>query len=266
MSGFSSEWLALREPIDHAARSEEVISALRHYFLNDWKLVVTDIGSGTGSTIRALRPIVYQELTWHLIDYDDTLLSEARKHAEGDRVIFTENDLSTRLEPVFKPAPDLITTSAFLDLVSLEWLQRFVNEVTVREIPFYAALTYDGRTSNTPESEMDGEILSAFNAHQQTDKGFGKALGPAAADEAIRLFQEAGYIVCSAKSDWKANSEHAEFQRQLLSGWRNAASEIHPDRRPVFDLWLEERNALIDAGQNAVMVGHKDFFAVPAEK
>jgi len=219
MSGFSSEWLALREPIDHAARSEEVISALRHYFLNDWKLVVTDIGSGTGSTIRALRPILSQDLTWHLIDYDDTLLSEARKHAEGGRIIFTELDLSKNLAPIFKPAPDLLTTSAFLDLVSLQWLKTFVKEVTIREIPF-----------------------------------------------SIKLFEDAGYIVCKAKSDWKANADHKEFQRQLLDGWRKASSEINPLSQKVFDLWFEDRLALINDNESSVLVGHKDFLAVPPER
>lgn len=265
MSGFSTQWLTLREPIDHAARSEEVISALRHYFLNDWKLVVTDIGSGTGSTIRALRPIMSQDLTWHLIDHDDTLLSEARKHADGDRVMFTEIDLSERLEPIFKPAPDLITTSAFLDLVSLDWLKNFVKEVTVREIPFYAALTYDGRASCLPPNDLDQKVLSAFNEHQQTDKGFGQALGPEAADTAIKLFEDAGYIICKSNSDWKANSDHNEFQRQLLDGWRNASAEIDPDSQKVFDLWFDERIKMIDAGRNSVLVGHKDFLAVPSE-
>jgi len=266
MSGFSSEWLALREPIDHAARSEEVISALRHYFLNDWKLVVTDIGSGTGSTIRALRPILSQDLTWHLIDYDDTLLSEARKHAEGGRIIFTELDLSKNLAPIFKPAPDLLTTSAFLDLVSLQWLKTFVKEVTIREIPFYAALTYDGRTLCSPENELDQNVLEAFNKHQQTDKGFGPALGPNAADTAIKLFEDAGYIVCKAKSDWKANADHKEFQRQLLDGWRKASSEINPLSQKVFDLWFEDRLALINDNESSVLVGHKDFLAVPPER
>ncbi|MDJ0613082.1 MAG: class I SAM-dependent methyltransferase [Rhizobiaceae bacterium] len=266
MSGFSSEWLGLREPVDHAARSEEVISALRHYFLNDWKLVIADIGSGTGSTIRALRPVIGQDLTWHLIDHDDSLLAEARKHAEGDRVMFTESDLSQRLDAIFKPAPDLITTSAFLDLVSHDWLEKFVREVTIREIPFYAALSYDGRTSCNPPNDIDREILSAFNKHQQTDKGFGPALGPDAADTAIELFETAGYIVCKSKSDWKAGADHNEFQRQLLSGWREAAIEILPDSRQVFDLWLDERLALIDENENSVLVGHKDFLAVPKDR
>ena len=264
MSGFSSEWLALREPIDHSARSEEIISALRHYFLNDWKLVITDIGSGTGSTIRALRPVMSQELTWHLIDYDDSLLTEAKKHAEDDHIMFTKADLAQGLDAVFQPDPDLITTSAFLDLVSLNWLENFVDQITRRKIPFYAAITYDGRAHCTPKHEDDEQLLQAFNTHQRTDKGFGPAVGPDAADTAIKLFEQAGYTVCKAESDWKANSEHNEFQRQLLDGWRNAAIEIYPQKQGVFDAWFSKRETLIAENQNAVLVGHKDFLAVPA--
>lgn len=264
MSSFSSEWLALREPIDHSARSEEVISALRHYFLKDWKLVITDIGSGTGSTIRALRPIMSQELTWHLIDYDNSLLAEAKKHADGDHVMFSKADLAKGLDKIFQPEPDLITTSAFLDLVSLDWLEDFVDQITRQKIPFYAAITYDGRAHCTPEQENDELVLEAFNTHQRTDKGFGSALGPSAADTAVRLFEQAGYTVCKADSDWKANSEHNEFQRQLLDGWRNAAIEVFPEKQELFDVWFSKRQNLIDKNQNRILVGHKDFLAVPS--
>ena len=38
---------------------------------------------------------------------------------------------------------NLVTASALLDLVSAEWLERLVNEVAARRLPFYAALNYD---------------------------------------------------------------------------------------------------------------------------
>ncbi len=263
MSGFSGEWLALREPIDHRARNEEILAGVAGWYTQDKFLKITDIGSGTGSTLRALRPVLPQKISWHLVDHDDALLDVARAAAEGDSVEFSLADLSGSLDALFAHSPDLITTSAFLDLVSMEWLEQLVIEITSRKIPFYAALTYDGRAGCEPILEAENEVLEAFNAHQKTDKGFGIALGPDAADTAIELFEQAGYQVNIGKSDWIGNSKHKEFQRMLLQGWHDAAVEIKPNSEKDFDDWYLERLNLIESSNASLFVGHKDIFAVP---
>ena len=264
MTGFSSKWLTYREPLDHAARSETVISALAHYFLNQRHLEITDLGSGTGSTVRALRPFLSQTINWTLIDNDETLLSDARSRLDGiQNVVFTFSDISNSFEKVFEAPTSLITTSAFLDLVSERWLQDLVHEITNREIPFYAALTYDGRSDCKPVHPADTDILQCFNTHQQTDKGFGPALGPHAATAALRLFEKAGYHVVSEKSDWEALGKHPEFQSMLVDGWYQAACNINPDLKETFKDWLNFRMDAISTGKHEVLVGHIDFFAAP---
>lgn len=264
MSGFSAEWLALREPIDHSARSEEVLAGVAGWFAQDEALRITDIGSGTGSTLRALKPILPHRIAWHLIDHDDALLDVAKGEARGDRVEFSLADLSKSLDALFIHEPDLITTSAFLDLVSKDWLETMVREITSRKIPFYAALTYDGRAQCDPEHAIDAKVLNAFNTHQRTNKGFGQALGPDAADTAISLFESAGYQVAHAKSDWVGNSKHKDFQIMLLQGWHDAACEIEHEKAADFNEWLLERINLIHNQDASLFVGHKDIFAVPA--
>lgn len=262
MSGFSSRWLDLREPVDHAARSENVISALCHCFLNHDRIAITDIGSGTGSTIRALKSYL-PDVAWHLIDHDDSLLQEARKHAAGQAVEFTKVDLSENLAPIASPRPDIVTTSAFLDLVSADWLERLVAFLKQEKLPFYAALTYDGRAFTTPHCADEEQVIAAFNQHQKTDKGFGPALGPQAASLAVRLFEEAGYVVTCDPSDWNASAKHADFQKMLLEGWKNAATEIIPGEAAKIDKWFDGRVRLINEGRLETCVGHVDFLAIP---
>ena len=82
-----------------------------------------------------------------------------------------------------------------LDLVSDTWLDRLAVEIAARSIPVYAALSYDGRIGFSPPDPLDAAITAAVNAHQRTDKGFGPALGPAAAAFAIARFEALGYSV-----------------------------------------------------------------------
>ena len=56
MTGFSAEWLALREPADHAARNLEVLAATARYFGGRETIEVLDLGAGSGQTcVRSLR-------------------------------------------------------------------------------------------------------------------------------------------------------------------------------------------------------------------
>ena len=49
MSGFASDWLALREPYDHAARAQPLLAALAAWAAPRGRLAIVDLGSGTGS-------------------------------------------------------------------------------------------------------------------------------------------------------------------------------------------------------------------------
>ena len=61
MSEFSAQWLELREPVDHRSRNQDLQAQVIDY-LTKMKTVypgiirLTDLGSGTGSNLRALAP------------------------------------------------------------------------------------------------------------------------------------------------------------------------------------------------------------------
>ena len=56
MSGFSAEWLALREPYDAKARNAAVLDAVASAFRGEPSVSVVDLACGTGATLRALGP------------------------------------------------------------------------------------------------------------------------------------------------------------------------------------------------------------------
>ena len=80
MSGFSPEWLALREPFDAAARPAALIAELRAHIAQGTAaapLAVVDLGAGAGSNLRCLAPLLGGVQRWRLADNDPKLLDAA---------------------------------------------------------------------------------------------------------------------------------------------------------------------------------------------
>jgi hypothetical protein len=157
---------------------------------------------------------------------------------------------------------DLVATSALLDLVSAAWLDRLVVSLVRLSRPFYAALSYDGHVTLTPENRHDAAVIAAVNRHQCTDKGFGPALGPEAGRAAPERLRGAGFTVLAGRSDWRFGADDRDIQMEMLAGWAGAAGEIGVDPS-ILGEWLGERRDFVTAGRSQMRVGHIDFFATP---
>ena len=265
MSGFSAEWLALREPYDVRARNPAVLEAVASALKSHASVRVVDLAAGAGSTLRALGPYLPARQNWKLIDNDPDLLARATAtpQAEGAAVSAIRLDLNLDLQAALDGPIDLLTTSALLDLVSDTWLDRLAVEIAARSIPLYTALSYDGRIGFSPPDPLDAEITAAVNAHQRTDKGFGPALGPAAAAFAIARFEALGYSVVHGESDWVMGPDDRDMQTEILAGWAAAARDLGTSSAPNATDWLARRRAAVAGGRSSLRVGHVDFFAIP---
>jgi SAM-dependent methyltransferase len=265
MSGFTAEWLALREPHDARARNRAVLDALAAATAAAGAISVVDLACGTGATLRAIASRLPARQDWRLVDNDLSLLARAASGASTRGVTVTRIpvDLTRDLEAALDGAIDLVTTSALLDLVSAEWLDRLVVEVAARRLPLYAALSYGGRIGFEPSDPLDAEVIAAVNRHQETDKGFGPALGPSAAEAAIARFEAARYAVVHGRSDWRLGPRDHDIQRDMLAGWAGAAREIGAISLADAAAWVTRRRDLVAAGRSVITVGHVDFFARP---
>jgi hypothetical protein len=266
MSGFSAEWLNLREPYDLRARNPAVLDAVLALLAGRPSVAIVDLASGTGSTLRALSPRIKSGQIWRLVDNDLSLLARVPPSSPGITVTAAPVDLNRDLEAAFDGPADLVTTSALLDLVSEDWLNRLAVEAAARELPVYAALSYDGRAELAPFDPLDRRIVDAVNRHQRNDKGFGPALGPSAAQSAIAAFERVGYATTHGLADWDFGPPDREIQTEVLSGWAAAAREIgDPPKREIID-WLKRRRALIAAGRSSLRIGHVDLLARPTAR
>ncbi|HET9043978.1 MAG TPA: class I SAM-dependent methyltransferase, partial [Burkholderiales bacterium] len=259
LSGFTTDWLALREPADELARAGALVKA----FVSSpgAALQVVDLGAGTGANLRYLAPRLGGPQEWLEVDSDPTLLGAlaARPAPAGTRVRTLRLDLAHDLDALPLDRNDLVTAAALLDLVSATWLARLAARCAAARADVLFALTYDGRIEWSPAEDGDARIRALVNAHQRTDKGFGPALGPAAAAEAERTFARLGYRMRSARSDWRLGTESRALQAALVDGWVGAAIEIAPREANALEDWRRRRRAHLAAGASRLCVGHLDL-------
>lgn len=282
MTPFSSAWLRLREPLDAASRSRRIAETLKRVTLDRPRRII-DLASGTGANLRCLSRILGGHQEWTLIDHDQALLDTIPRcmtewaasrganvrPSDGEllvsgrgfecRVRVARRDLATALSDLDLPAEGLITASALLDLVSDTWLQTLARRCSSVRATILFALTYDGRVSFDPPEPEDERVHELVDRHQRTDKGFGPALGPAAAEKVVRHFETIGYRVECERSDWQIKPTDANLQEALLEGWLAAAIETAPEEASILRDWLQRRRAHVEGGRSELNVGHVDM-------
>ena len=277
MSSFTVDWLRLREPVDRAAR----VSTLLPQIANCRHIV--DLGAGTGANLRYLAPLIGGKQDWTLVEHDATLVSaipeclsewaDSVVNDQGELFIqgatfnccvrIAQIDLSTQLNQLAIPAGTLVTASALLDLVSEHWLKQLVKRCAQAAAPVWFALTYDGRMHCDPEEPEDEIVRSLFNEHQRTNKGFGPALGPSAAEMTKELLAANGYQTSHTRSDWQLTHDMRDIQHTLVRGWYDAVREYNPQKARELEVWYERRRAHIETGVSTLIVGHTDVVASP---
>src|SRR3954469_23537954 len=279
MERFGADWLALREPADHAARAHGVTDAVVRSLGPDQPVTVLDLATGTGSNVRQVMPRVPGAQEWLAVDADEALLSQlparvaewARVHGfssthDAPRVSVHGDsfacDIATRAVDLSQDIPAalfagrrLVTASALLDLVSESWLADLADKCRACGAAVLFALNYDGMFRCSPEEHADELVRTLVNRHQRTDKGFGPALGADAAAAADRLFSRRGYVVRRERSDWIVSASAPALQRALIDGWAAAAADIDPAAATSIRKWPDQPLPYVAAGQSTRVGG-----------
>ena len=118
ISNFSTEWLALREPVDAASRNVELTARLLEWREQLDTLAALDLASGTGANFRFLAPLLGGEQHWRLVDHDPALLAQGNSGSSNAFWQVERQCLNlVDWESLDFQSVQLVTASALIDLV-----------------------------------------------------------------------------------------------------------------------------------------------------
>lgn len=269
MSAFSPAWLSLREHADAAARSWELLDAVRPSLAHRREIVVRDLGCGTGSMGRWLAGLLPGPQRWILQDRDPMLLDLAvasvpGQAADGSRVtsVGRQGDVA-EVRATDLSGTSLVVASALLDLLTVDEVDGLVAACVTAGCPALLTLSVTGRVRLTPTDPLDGDIATAFNAHQRRTTGGYRLLGPDAVEVTRTAFTSRGASVRGAASPWRLGPDDVELTQQWLRGWVGAACQQQPELAAEASDYLTRRIEACRAGQLHVVVDHEDLVAMP---
>jgi hypothetical protein len=265
----SPEWLVLREPADAAARSAELAERLGRHLPATGRLVIHDLGGGSGAMGRWLAPRLAGPQHWVVHDRDAGLLEIAAAGAPGPAadgapvtVEVRRSDI-TRLAPADLAGASLITASALLDMLTADELAGMLGACTAAGCPTLLALTVVGRVAVTPADPLDACMAAAFNAHQRRTTPAGRLLGPDAVAAAVEELSGTGAEVLVRPSPWRLDAAHADLTAEWFHGWVAAACEQEPALAAETGAYLCRRLAQAAGGELSVTVEHADLLVLP---
>jgi hypothetical protein len=279
VSGFDPNWLRLRESADHRARDADLLRKMGAHFAHRPEATIVDLGAGLGSNLRGTCAALPPRQHWILIDYDPVLLTaaseaianwadsarptasgiEARKDGRSLHVELRRHDLAAGPAAWGGATPDLVTAAALFDLVSRQWIERFVAALARSRLPFYTVLTHSAETVWKPAYPADAMMRAAFEGHFGGDKGFGPSVGGQATRLIADGLAKVGYIVERAPSPWFLGPGDKKLIAALAQGWADAVRETGEVPEPTIKEWLAARTA----DGVSCTVGHEDLLALP---
>lgn len=264
----SSEWLALREPADADARARELaLSAAA--ILPPGPIVIHDLGSGTGSMMRWLAPLLPGPQTWVLHDWNADLTEQAiegeppRDRDNGAVSAQASTGNLSDLLPADLAGASLVTASALLDVLTSREIHAIVDAGVRSSCPALFALSVTGDVRSMPRDELDTEFERAFNAHQLRDADGRVQLGRYGAPLARGLFTEAGWQVSQSTTIWRLDHRQPVLLQAWFDGWIDAALEQEPALSAKATRYRQLRTSQIERGELTVEVHHVDLLAWP---
>ena len=260
MHEFQNKWLNLRESVDRNSRNKKILNLINKFYKNKKNIRIIDLGSGAGSNFRFLKSRLSNNQYWSFVDISHESTNYFKKNIKFSSKIIKTNfkiiDIINDLNKISFNDYNLVTGSAFLDILPKNWFNNFYKLNINTEIVYFA-LNYDGNFKFFPKHKDDKKILNLFNKDQKSDKGIGEvAVGPNCSKIINKVFKSTHktYVL---DSTWDVNRNY-EFQMHFL----NFCEDIIKKNKLNLDHWLEFRLKSIKEKNSRFILNNKDFLAI----
>ncbi|GIF67253.1 trans-aconitate methyltransferase [Asanoa ishikariensis] len=259
----SPNWLRLREAADAAARSAELVAEVHERIGAASRLVIHDLGCGTGSAARWLAPQLPAAQHWIMWDRDPDLLAAAMSGKPEQITAATrQRDLGT-LTAADLAGADLVTASALIDVLTLDEVEAIAAACAGAGVPALIMLSVVGRVELDPADPFDDEVAAAFNAHQRRAVGGRRLLGPDAVAALSDAFARHGVSTTLRPSPWELGVDDRDLLVVWFQEWLDAAVEQVPALGKPSTGYARRRLAEIADGRLTATVHHVDLLATP---
>lgn len=254
-------WLELRRDADTAARDRGTCRLALQLAERAWasgarRLVLVDLGAGSGANRRYLAPRLPMQQRWICVDHDPTHLENGH-HQGAQTVLARVADVGPVLTGLPREPDDhlVVTCSALLDLLTDQDLVAVADAVTRHDASALLSLSVTGEVSWSPADVDDDLVRDAFEAHQRRDG----RLGSSAPDRLVDLLRRRGRQVRSTRTDWVLDEREPALLSRFLDERVDAALEQLPQESDRLICWRERRHRQLAAGGLGVVVGHVDL-------
>jgi len=229
---FSKSWINMRVEYDEASRSSVLVDHLNK-LSKKHEIDLIDFCCGTGSFLMwALnKNISFQNCI--LVDHDIKLLKSIK------------SNLRTHLKSKYT----IQSNTNNLDLLIKK------NNI------LYFSLCFNGLVKWTPTNTFDKYILTFFNNHQRSDKGFGNALGYKSIESLRKKAGKLNLNIRVADSPWiiKNKSEKdTVFMKRYLLDIRKSLFHMEGIDKNILRKWYEDKKYDLENKKIRLYVGHND--------
>ena len=262
MHEFQNSWLFQREKIDNLSKNISIINKINRVLKNYDEIRIIDLGTGTGSNFRYLsKKIKFKNQFWTLMDLSKSSLNQAKKNIVTNnkikKIILKHDDIIKNIQQHNFEDYDLVTGSAFLDIMPFDWFKKFYIKNKNTKLVYFS-INYDGYIKFYPKHNLDRDILQLFNNDQKSKKNNKtRAVGPDCSNIINRCFSKT-HKCYLFKSNW-IDVKNKNFQLMFLDFCENI---IKTNRKTNFSEWLDFRKENIIKNNSKLSVSNKDFLAI----
>lgn len=271
-----TRYLAAKKSVDDRALNQYVWHKLAHE-LPQSPLRVLEIGAGIGTMVERLveSRLFVSQVDYTAIDAQPANIEEARRRLHDLPPQFalhlqTIDFFEFVLREEGRRTWDLLITHAFLDLVDLSRTLKLLFSLLRPGGLLYATLNFDGSTILEPliDPQIDAQIITLY--HRTMDERTADSHPSGDSRTGRHLFQKTkttGFdLLAAGSSDWVVYAGKSGYARDeayflhFIISTMHQALQGHPELdSPLFEAWIAQRHAQIEAGTLVYIAHQLDF-------